>query len=232
MNGATQSLTSLRDPKEVVAQGMRVMNDLVGPGFVPAAYLRVSDGLVREESPAGPGRSGELRAWGRSRSSWGGGDGSTSGGRILHARDGPGCVRRHRPRHHVGRACSRQFGGRLHGIIRIGTRNTSFSGEVLARCPALANVIELALENALAHQELEIQANSDPLTGMSNRRGLSLYLDGDRRRSAMGILVMDIDGLKAINDAHGHDVGDKILVAVARAASGILPRGDLWPHRW
>ena len=55
MNGATQSLTSLRDPKEVVAQGMRVMNDLVGPGFVPAAYLRVSDGLVREESPAGPG---------------------------------------------------------------------------------------------------------------------------------------------------------------------------------
>ena len=98
---------------------------------------------------------------------------------------------------------------------------------MLARCRALANVVELALGNAIAHQELEMQANTDPLTGLSNRRGLSLYLDGDRRLNAMSILVLDIDHLKAINDAHGHDVGDKILVAVARAASGVLRGGDL-----
>jgi diguanylate cyclase (GGDEF)-like protein len=91
----------------------------------------------------------------------------------------------------------------------------------------MANVVELALGNALAHQELEIQANSDPLTGLSNRRGLSLYLSGDRRERAMGILVLDIDHLKAINDAHGHEVGDQILVAVARAAAGVLRGGDL-----
>jgi diguanylate cyclase (GGDEF)-like protein len=91
----------------------------------------------------------------------------------------------------------------------------------------LANVVELALANAIAHQELEMQANTDPLTGLSNRRGLSLYLDGERRLNAMSILVLDIDHLKAINDAHGHEVGDKILVAVARAASGVLRGGDL-----
>ena len=43
----------------------------------------------------------------------------------------------------------------------------------------------------------------------------------------MGILVMDIDHLKLINDAHGHEVGDQILVAVARAAAGVLRGGDL-----
>ena len=81
--------------------------------------------------------------------------------------------------------------------------------------------------NAVAHQELEIQANTDPLTGLSNRRGLSLYLSGDRRERAMAILVMDIDNLKAINDAHGHEVGDRVLVAVARAVAGVLRGGDL-----
>jgi len=98
---------------------------------------------------------------------------------------------------------------------------------VVSRCRALGNVVELALGNALAHHELEIQANSDPLTGVANRRGLALFLQGDKRLEAMGILVMDIDNLKDINDAHGHDVGDKVLVGVARAVSGVLRGGDL-----
>ncbi len=115
----------------------------------------------------------------------------------------------------------------LHGIFQIDSRGTVVSEDLLARCRSLANVVELALANAIAHQELEMQANTDPLTGLSNRRGLSLYLDGDRRAYAISILVLDIDHLKAINDAHGHEVGDKILVAVARAAAGVLRAGDL-----
>ena len=105
----------------------------------------------------------------------------------------------------------------LHGIFEIDSQGTVVSEDLLVRCRALANVVELALANAIAHQELEMQANTDPLTGLSNRRGLSLYLDGERRLNAMSILVLDIDHLKAINDAHGHEVGDKILVAGGRA---------------
>ena len=115
----------------------------------------------------------------------------------------------------------------LHGMFQIDSQGASISEEVFARCRSMANVIELALGNAIAHQELEIQANTDPLTGLANRRGLALYLDRDQRLHAMSILVLDIDHLKAINDAHGHEVGDKILVAVARAASGVLRGGDL-----
>ena len=115
----------------------------------------------------------------------------------------------------------------LHGMFQLDSQGTPFSEDVLARCRSFANVVELALGNAIAHQELEIQANTDPLTGLANRRGLSLYLEGDRRLNAMSILVFDIDGLKSINDAHGHDVGDRVLIAVARAASGVLRGGDL-----
>ena len=52
MNGATQSLTSLRDPKDVIAQGTLAMFELAGSGFNSASYLRVSDGVVTQEAIA------------------------------------------------------------------------------------------------------------------------------------------------------------------------------------
>ena len=49
MNGATQSLTSLRDPKEVITEGTRVMADVVGTRVSAAWYVRVNDGVVIQE---------------------------------------------------------------------------------------------------------------------------------------------------------------------------------------
>jgi diguanylate cyclase (GGDEF)-like protein len=43
----------------------------------------------------------------------------------------------------------------------------------------------------------------------------------------MSVLVLDIDHLQAVNDAHGHSVGDQVLVAVAHAVVGTLRGGDL-----
>lgn len=43
----------------------------------------------------------------------------------------------------------------------------------------------------------------------------------------MSMLVLDIDGLKEVNDSQGHDIGDRLLISVARAASGILREGDM-----
>jgi diguanylate cyclase (GGDEF)-like protein len=219
----------VRDSAEL-ARGTVAMLDLAGSGFRGASYLRVSDGVVTQEAVVDDRGSiptsyllkddpyvrtvvdnGEALITRVDRSSMGASFRSvTDEMEITDAALVPVTVNE-----------------QLHGIFRIDSQGTVVSEDLLVRCRALGNVVELALANAIAHQELEMQANTDPLTGLSNRRGLSLYLDGERRQNAMSILVLDIDHLKAINDAHGHEVGDKILVAVARAASGVLRGGDL-----
>jgi diguanylate cyclase (GGDEF)-like protein len=76
---------------------------------------------------------------------------------------------------------------------------------------------ELSAEQArLAHL-----AYHDTLTGLPNRRlffdRLTHALDVRRRhRSALGLVFVDIDSFKAINDRHGHLVGDRVLVAAAQ----------------
>jgi diguanylate cyclase (GGDEF)-like protein len=69
-------------------------------------------------------------------------------------------------------------------------------------------------------RELESQANTDALTGLYNLRyvqgHIAQLLDFQRRYGhPFGLLLMDIDGLKRINDAHGHAAGDRVLLQVA-----------------
>ncbi len=230
MNGATQSLTSLRDPKEVIAEGTHVMAELVGSPCSRASYVRVGDGVVMQEVVFDD--RGTLPTSYLLRDDPYVGEVWESGSPLVaHVhRTAMGPTLRAITDEVAVTDCAFipiTVNEQMHGIIRIDSHDAPFPDEILARCRAMANVVELALGNAIAHQELEMQANTDPLTGLSNRRGLALYLDGDRRRRALSMLVMDIDGLKTINDVHGHGVGDKILVGVARAASGTLRGGDL-----
>jgi diguanylate cyclase (GGDEF)-like protein len=230
MNGATQSLTSLRDPKDVIAQSTLAMFELAGSGFRSASYLRVSDGVVTQEAVA-DGRNTLPTSYLLKDDPYV--KAVVDNGEPLFTRldrtSMGATLRSVTDEWDITRAALLPVtvNDELHGMFQIDSQGTDFSEDVLARCGAMANVVELALGNAIAHQELEIQANTDPLTGLSNRRGLSLYLSGDRSAKAMGILVLDIDHLKAINDAHGHEVGDRILIAVARAAAGVLRGGDL-----
>lgn len=64
----------------------------------------------------------------------------------------------------------------------------------------------------------------DPLTGVLNRRGIETCLDArmdefTRHQWPFGIAFFDIDGFKQINDRHGHEVGDRVLVMVSRTLS-------------
>jgi diguanylate cyclase (GGDEF)-like protein len=69
-------------------------------------------------------------------------------------------------------------------------------------------------------RELESQANTDALTGLGNLRHLQKHLGHllavhKRYGHPFGVLLMDIDGLKRINDSHGHSAGDRVLMQVA-----------------
>lgn len=69
---------------------------------------------------------------------------------------------------------------------------------------------------AASHQEnelLELLAHTDPLTGLANRRFMYQQL---HQTPTAAILLMDLDGFKAINDQFGHDVGDEVLVSVGQ----------------
>src|SRR3954451_11009614 len=83
-----------------------------------------------------------------------------------------------------------------------------------------------ALEAALVHRSLH-----DPLTGLPNRilfhDRLRHALDrGHRERTPTCVLIIDLDGFKAINDEHGHPMGDAVLVGFAGRLTSVLRASD------
>ena len=85
--------------------------------------------------------------------------------------------------------------------------------------------LKVALEAyEAAHWQAQRNANTDPTTGLANRRELMRALEKALDRPAGGVfLLIDLDHFKRINDLHGHLAGDKALVRVADAAQNVAP---------
>lgn len=89
---------------------------------------------------------------------------------------------------------------------------------------ALADQLSVAVENADLHEEKKLQAVTDGLTGISNRRNFNdcFYKEFERARryaEPMTLAVVDLDFLKKINDTYGHTAGDNAIKAVASVLS-------------
>ena len=87
-----------------------------------------------------------------------------------------------------------------------------------------------------AEAQLQSQAATDPLTGLSNRRSLIARAEQTlvRARAAgrpTALVIADIDHFKQINDRHGHDAGDQVLVSTAELLRGASRAQDV-VARW
>lgn len=85
---------------------------------------------------------------------------------------------------------------------------------------------------AATHQlgQAEVLTRTDELTGLYNRRGLTQHLADRRRNGALdhlGLLLIDCDCFKTVNDAHGHLVGDRVLQSVAGILRSVAGVGDI-----
>lgn len=83
------------------------------------------------------------------------------------------------------------------------------------------------VERTAAEKRASSLASTDPLTGFLNRRPLAAAVDellasAARRRRAVGMLIIDLDGFKTVNDSCGHARGDQLLAITARRLAGAL----------
>jgi len=107
----------------------------------------------------------------------------------------------------------------------------AFTEEDLERCALLGFVTAAALSNAQMYIELERRALTDALTGLFNIRwwrdmAPRVMSQSLRTGAGVGILLMDLDHFKEINDTAGHAVGDSVLRAVARALRRVVRDSD------
>ncbi|QID17547.1 diguanylate cyclase [Nitrogeniibacter mangrovi] len=92
--------------------------------------------------------------------------------------------------------------------------------------------IKLSLSNLALRDMLREQVVRDPLTRLYNRRYLEEALEREvararREGGSMGCAVIDLDHFKAVNDSHGHDVGDSVLRALADLLKGWFRSSDI-----
>jgi diguanylate cyclase (GGDEF)-like protein/putative nucleotidyltransferase with HDIG domain len=88
------------------------------------------------------------------------------------------------------------------------------------------------IHNSIVFEQTQEDSLTDPLTGLPNRRSMFVHLSrelsrAERLNGEVAVIVMDVDGFKAINDTYGHSVGDHALRQVADALHTSLRPYDL-----
>ncbi len=110
---------------------------------------------------------------------------------------------------------------RAHGQITVARRGRPFTDDDRDMLRSLAAQTTLALENVELHHQVQRQAVTDELTGLANHGAFQELLSAEieqvrRYEYPVGLIMLDIDDFKSINDTFGHQQGDVVLKHVAR----------------
>jgi diguanylate cyclase (GGDEF)-like protein len=121
-------------------------------------------------------------------------------------------------------ACPLMVSGSVVGLLTAGSSSSGvFSDDDGQTLQRLASQASVALENARLHQSLQSLSLTDPLTGLPNRRHLSVHLEHELAAAQRGrellAIIFDLDNFKGYNDSQGHLAGDEALKAFARILS-------------
>ncbi|MFN8658528.1 MAG: sensor domain-containing diguanylate cyclase [Candidatus Obscuribacterales bacterium] len=101
---------------------------------------------------------------------------------------------------------------------------------------SLADNLAVAIENADLHEEKKLQAVTDGLTGVSNRRHFNDMFQKEFERAKryaepLSLIIVDLDYLKKINDTYGHQAGDEAIRSIGKVMSQSCRSVDL-PARY
>lgn len=92
-------------------------------------------------------------------------------------------------------------------------------------------LVSIKIPYEVIFKELKVSAIQDPLTGLLNRNGLNEFvskeLAGSAEKKQIGVLIMDLDGFKEINDYYGHARGDYLLVEFAKVLKSCVRGTDI-----
>jgi diguanylate cyclase (GGDEF)-like protein len=107
-------------------------------------------------------------------------------------------------------------GGPTHGLITVSRSGRGFNADDHELLRSLAQRATLALTNVNLHHDVQRQAVTDDLTGLATHGAFQDLLASEmtevrRYRYPVGLLMIDLDGFKSINDRYGHQQGDKVL---------------------
>lgn len=112
-------------------------------------------------------------------------------------------------------------GDRVLAIVSVARGDRNFSHAERELFSYLTSQAAVSVENVDLHETVQRQAVTDELTGLFNHRRFQEVMDAEVERARrydqeMGLIMLDIDNFKRVNDTYGHMQGDEVLRAVAR----------------
>ncbi len=103
----------------------------------------------------------------------------------------------------------------------------NYEDEHLRLLETVSRIASDAISKSIHHAETETKALTDPMTALPNARSLQIQFEkevarAERNGSRFQVLMLDLDGFKAVNDTFGHKVGDKLLGELSKVMRGQL----------